>query len=1260
MIDERAYEIFVDTGGTFTDCIGRDPEGNWIRRKVLSNGSLRGAISRWLDQKTLFITENWDLSDDIIRGYEFVLLNHKHTITYIQCYDIEKGILRLTRELPKEVYDQGISFEIHSREEAPVLGARLITGTPLDLDLPPIRMKLGSTKGTNALLERKGSELVLFVTKGFKDILEIGDQQRPDIFALKVQKRKMLYHNVVEVDERIDSQGNIIAPLDILALEKDLKRIKRKGFHSVAICLLNSYINPVHEFEVAGFLRQHGVKEISVSTELSSQIKYIERAETATVNAYLSPVFRSYLENVRTTIHGEGIHIMTSSGGLVREDEFRAKDSLLSGPAGGVVGAVTVGRRTGRENIISFDMGGTSTDVSRYDGEFDYRYSLQVGDARIFSPALSIETVAAGGGSLCYYDGFKLAVGPESAGAFPGPASYGAGGPLTVTDVNLLLGHLDPDDFGIPVFRDEADKKLDELIAEISASSGKVYSQEEILTGFYDIANELMAGAIRSISIARGYDPADYDLLAFGGAGGMHACRIARLLGMTTVLVPADAGLLSAYGLANALIERFAEKLILKPFPEVANDIPVWIAELSNQAAEEVEREGASQDVEIRIRTVFMRFSGQDESLPVQWTEGIDMFTLFKKEYTRLYGHWTENREVEVESIRVVACQRKEVDPEVSLPEDTYEPGPGRMIKAFSGGIWVDTPVFKRSELKEGARITGYALLIDPYSTTVIDRGWEMIINHYGTAVIHKMVEDDLEEEPDMPETRLELFTNRFKFIAENMGAMLQRTSLSVNIKERLDFSCALISPEGFLVANAPHIPVHLGSLGVCVRSLKKKIKMEAGDTIVTNHPAYGGSHLPDITLVTPVFTGDSQLIGYVVNRAHHAELGGTRPASMPPDAASLEEEGVVIEPFHLVRAGETNWDGIRKILKNAPYPSRAVDENLADMNAALAANRAGSYGLLELAEKYSADTVIAYMNHLREYAASRMRQTLGKIPDGNYEAIEFLDDQSCLKVKIVIKEEKCLIDFTGTSPVHSGNMNANHAIVNSVIIYVLRLLLDEALPLNEGFMEPVDLILPECLLNPNFNFPPNQCPAIVGGNVEVSQRLTDTLLKAFGVIACSQGTMNNVMLGNDEYSYYETICGGCGAGKDFPGASGVHHHMTNTRITDPEILENRYPLKLVEFSICKGSGGKGRFPGGNGVVRILEFTKESTVSILSQHRLVRPYGMEGGGDGKTGTQEIIRASGTRELLKGIDGATVMPGDRLQIKTPGGGGWGKK
>jgi len=1256
---DAIYEIYIDTGGTFTDCIGRTPEGKWIRRKVLSTGRLRGIILKWIDTRTLEISESWELSEDIIRGYRFSLLQHDHPDVFVQCYDIGQSLVHLTRDIPEMPAERSRSFEISPGEEAPVLGARLITGTALDLDLPLLQMKLGSTKGTNALLERKGAEMVLFVTRGFRDILEIGDQQRPDIFALEVIKRKMLYHSVVEIDERIDSGGRIIRRIDIEGAGQSLLKFKRKGISTAAVSFLNAYCNPVHELELASLLRKNGFSDISLSSELSARIKYLNRTETATINAYLNPVFRNYLDNVSATVSNGRILVMTSAGGLERSTTFQSRDSLLSGPAGGVVGAVAAGRAAGKGNLISFDMGGTSTDVARYDGEFEYRFEVEIGNARIFSPALSIETVAAGGGSICYYDGFKLCVGPESAGADPGPACYGAGGPMTLTDVNLLLANLDSGEFGIPVFPEESHQRLKDLIRDIYKRSGQQYGESEILNGFLDIANEIMAGAIRKISVSKGYDPAEFALLAFGGAGGMHACRIASLLGMETVLVPADAGLLSAYGLANSVVERFTEKLILRDIEEVQGNLPEWFDKLGRDALSKVEEECSGRDAGVRLQQVFMRFRGQDESIPVDWYEGADLLASFHEKYEKRYGHWTRKQKIEIESIKVIASEKLPGTTPPEAPGRSYWPEPLRLIRPMAGDTGAEVPVFSRDSLDAGARITGPALLLDRFSTTVVEKGWELSLLQDSSAVLTCL--DPRETfHKNIRETELELFTNRFRYIAENMGAMLQRTSFSVNIKERLDFSCALVSPSGQLVANAPHIPVHLGSLGVCVRSLVGHIRMESGDTIITNHPAFGGSHLPDITLATPVYTTDDILLGYVVNRAHHAELGGTRPASMPPDAHSLLEEGVVIDPRHLVGRGKVDWKGMRSILEQAPFPSRAVEENLADLNAALAANLAGVEGLLEMAGKYGARQVTGHMDDLHAYAASKMRETLEKFPDGVREAVEHLDDGSRLQVKVSILKDACSIDFSGTSPVHKGNMNANIAIVNSVVIYVLRLLLDEPLPLNEGIMEPVDLILPECLLNPDFNQSHRACPAIVGGNVEVSQRLTDTLLKAFGILACSQGTMNNILLGNRDYSYYETICGGCGAGPGFHGASGVHHHMTNTRITDPEILENRYPLCIEEFSLRKGSGGGGAYQGGMGVNRVLRFLEPASLSILSQHRREKPYGVQGGKPGKRGKQFIVRENGEREKLKGMDASEILPGDRLVIRTPGGGGWGEE
>jgi len=943
---------------------------------------------------------------------------------------------------------------------------------------------------------------------------------------------------------------------------------------------------------------------------------------------------------------------MTSAGGLVSAQKFHPKDSLLSGPAGGVVGAKIIGKQSDFSKLITFDMGGTSTDVSRIDGEFDYRFELQVGDAKINSPAIAIETVAAGGGSICGFDGYKLFVGPESAGANPGPACYGAGGPLTITDINLLLNRLDTSQFGIPVFKDAAELRLEELIADIEKKSGRTQEKETILNGFIDIANEIMAGAIRKISIAKGYNPADFALVAFGGAGGLHACDMAEILGIKTILLPEDAGLLSAFGIGNAAVERFSEKQVLQNLDSCAENLSDWFKEMEEEANEKLVSEGFQREqVSIRQQMVFLRFIGQDSSLEIPCAETEELINEFHRQYEKLYGHRVLNREIEVEALRVIAAVEQHKKNISSEEIKSYQPAPSQKMEN-------GTPVFIRENVNSGAVFEGPALFPDSFSTTYVKRGWRLEIDGANTAILKFTGEDVETQKKQTRETELELFTNRFMAIAENMGALLQRTSLSVNIKERLDFSCALLDAEGRLVANAPHIPVHLGGLGVCVRELIKHFEFNEGDTIVTNHPKFGGSHLPDVTLVTPVFY-ERERVGFVVNRAHHSEIGGISPGSMPPNAKNLEEEGVCISPFYLVKNGQTNWDGMHNILLSAKYPTRSVEENLADLNAALAANKNGSEALIGLIETHGKSTVQKYLELLREHAAAKMRATLRKFEDGIYSAEEKLDDGSPLKVKIDLKNGNCRIDFSGSSEVHHGNMNATEAIVKSVTIYVLRLLLNEPIPLNDGLLEPVEFVLPFGLLNPVFDDDPALCPAVVGGNVEISMRLTDTLLKAFGVVAASQGTMNNTLFGNDKFGYYETICGGCGAGPGFDGTSAVHHHMTNTRITDPEIMEHRYPVRLEEFSIRKNSGGKGKWDGGDGIKRVLTFLEPVNLSVLSQRRNSGPFGLNGGKDGQPGKQKVIRKNGEEILLDSIQNINIEAGDRFVIETPGGGGFGK-
>ncbi|MBL7816690.1 MAG: hydantoinase B/oxoprolinase family protein [Saprospiraceae bacterium] len=1268
------FLISVDTGGTFSDCIAIDSNGNTHTCKILSNSSLRGSIIEWVDERTFYVQNSWLAHRDIFKGYRFRLLNHplsNMTDFYIKNYDSNKKTIILNQPLPAECYGQKLAFDITADEEAPILAVRLITQTALDEPFPPLDLRLGTTRGTNALLEEKGAKTAFLTTEGFADILEIGTQQRPDLFALHIQKPKPLYTEGVEIEERLDAKGNILKPLNVNSLEYKITLLKKKKIESIALALMHSYRNPEQEQMVKKILEKH-FDYISLSSELSQQIKFVPRAQTAVVNAYLAPILNDYLKKITQKLPSEALRVMTSAGNLIVSNFFMPKDSLLSGPAGGVVGAATIGQRSGFEQLITFDMGGTSTDVARYDGDFDYRFDVNIRNATVFSPALHIETVAAGGGSVCYFDGKKLCVGPESAGSSPGPACYGAGGPLTITDVNLLLGRLDAAQFGIPIFIEKAKEKLIDL-QEIIKESGYNISEEKILNGFLVIANERMADAIRKISVAKGYAPPQYALLVFGGAGGLHACSMARLLDMKTILVPEHAGILSAYGILNAAIERFEEKQILKPVSEAHyTTLQQDFTNLTALARTKLIAEGVDkQHIQVKKQLIFCRLQGQDATIELDFEP--DFTEKFREKYEKIYGHWVENRAIEVESIRVIAGERKENrNPlEINKQSDNsqtppqYQPEFRHKIQALVGQNWQEVPVYFREDLRTGAMVQGFALLLDKYSTTVIEENFILKIDKYNTAIIQKANNDKTtnfkaNQSNNNQTIDLELFTNRFMSLASNMGAMLQRTALSVNVKERLDFSCALLDKDGYLIANAPHIPVHLGSLGVCVREVLKVLKIEKGDTVVTNHPAFGGSHLPDVTLISACYTEGGQLIGYVANRCHHSEIGGIRPASMPPNATRLIEEGVIIEPMYLVKNNITDWESISYKLQFNTYPTRSLSENLADLNAALAANINGVMALQQMVAEHGLEKVHYYMSELKNYSAERLTLSLNrfkKMSDSPkfYTAEEQLDDGTLLKVKISI-EDKIVFDFSGTSPVHKGNLNATPAIVNSVVIYVLRLLVAENIPLNEGFMQNVGLILPKnSILNPDFRENTEGYPAVVGGNVETSQRLTDTILKALKLLACGQGTMNNVLFGNHNFGYYETICGGSGAGDGFDGTDAVHTHMTNTRITDPEILEFRYPVRLDTFKIRKNSGGKGKFKGGNGIVRQLTFLDDVALSVLTQHRKVAPFGLNGGEAGKIGKQYLLLKNGKKKNLKGIDGANLTAGDTFVIETPGGG-----
>ncbi|MEQ9441066.1 MAG: hydantoinase B/oxoprolinase family protein [Cyclobacteriaceae bacterium] len=1259
------WKIWIDTGGTFTDCLAHSPEGIVRRVKVLSDSTLRGTLLKPITPTHWEIRQNWHIGQmDLFKGYTIQINPTEQRTTKITAFDAETSSIHVQESLPEHL--TGVDFTMTAFEEAPILAARLVTATPLTNTLPSLEMRLGTTRGTNALLERKGANTTLLVTKGFKDLLAIGTQQRPDIFSLHIEKPAPYYTEVLEVTERLDAQGKIIQTLSETDKTELKKKLSKSAPESVAIALLHSYVNATHEEALAETLREAGFSFVSTSSSLTTSQKILPRAQTALINAYLAPIIHEYLARIQQHIPQGDLKVMSSAGGLADANLYHPKDSLLSGPAGGIVGAATILRQVqqqqpGFQRLLTVDMGGTSTDVSRYDGEFDYRFLTQVGDAEIISPALAIETVAAGGGSICQFKNGTLAVGPESASAYPGPACYGQGGPLTITDVNLLLGRLTEDNFGIPINPSYAQKALDEVKSSLQQQAPhSALEDEELLLGFLRIANEKMTATVRSISVKKGFDPADHTLLAFGGAGGQHACEIASLLGIKKIIVPQDAGLLSAYGMGQAVLERFSTRQVLQPFANVQTELSDWISLLTEDATAQCRQEGYSDDeLEVRFVKLFLRFQGQESTLEIDYTSSNDIITTFQKQYEALFGHWLDKRVIELESIKVVVSTLPPPLP-ASKQTKSFTPKAKTFQKSRTRQGWQSVPVYAWDQLNPGAMFTGPALLTIATATLWLESGWELHIDGFQNALLYQQHKQQ-ESSVQAPEAiQLALFTNRFSSIASGMGALLERTSFSVNVKERLDFSCALLDADGELIVNAPHIPVHLGSLGICVRSVRDKISLEAGDVVITNHPGYGGSHLPDVTLISPIFV-DQRLIGYVANRAHHAEIGGTRPGSMPTQATTLEEEGVVIAPTYLVRKGESQWDDIRKLFTESSYPTRNVEENMADLNGGLASIRWGVQSLQQLAEQYGTDRIQQYMQRLKEQAAQRMRTSLERLVYGPYKAGELLDDGSKLQVLCILNDNRTFtIDFSGSSPTHPRNLNATPAIVHSAVIYVLRLLLDQDLPLNEGLLQSIKIILPDkTLLNPLFDENPADCPAVVGGNTETSQRLVDTLLKALGMAACSQGTMNNVLFGNEHFGYYETIGGGTGAGPEFSGTHAIHQHMTNTRITDPEVLEFRYPVRLDEFSVRAHSGGTGRWCGGNGIVRKLTFLSPVSLTVLTQHRQVAPYGLQGGQPGKIGKQWIIRKDGSEEPLQGIDQAEMKVGDQFIILTPGGGGFGE-
>jgi len=1145
--------------------------------------------------------------------------------------------------------------------QAPIAAIRDMMQLGGDDPIGPVNVRLGTTRGTNALLERKGAATCFVTTEGFADLIEIGTQARPDLFKLDIQKPASLYQHVIETTERIDTHGEIITPLDESKLEAALRPLIEQGVDSLAVGLINAYANSEHEQRIKHIAARLGFKQVSVSSELSPTINALDRCETAVLDAYLSPVIRGYVDTLLEQMPQARLAMMTSAGGLVDGRHFAGKDSLLSGPAGGVVGFAHIAEAAGFERAIGFDMGGTSTDVSRFDGEYEYQFTGEKAGVRVVSPMYAIETVAAGGGSICRYDGQRLTVGPDSAGADPGPACYGQGGPLTITDVNLYNGKIDRDRF--PFELDE--QAVHDRLTEIAEQADGRMSLHEIADGFTRVANLRMANAIASISAARGYDPADHVMVSFGGAGAQHACAIARTIGIRHVLLTPLAGILSAYGVGMADVKRFAETSVLRPLDD---DTLASLDSTFNTMADDLRQQILDEGIDERhiekpIRLMDLRYAGEQTAITIRQPEAYDWTGAFEQMHKQLYGHTHDDRAIEIAAVRLELTARtdKPALPTGEVHERSPEPAGRREV--FFEGQPTQTDFYNREDLQPGDRIEGPALIAESYSTIVIDPGFVAVMNERYDLVVH----DEQTNEPAASDdttcdpVRLELFNNRFTHIATQMGITLQRTALSVNVKQRLDFSCAILDADGDLVVNAPHIPVHLGAMSQTVRSLIDYVDtLEPGDVFITNDPDLGGSHLPDLTVITPVFDASGQRLRFfAASRAHHAEIGGLRPGSAFPFAKNLAEEGVVLRHLRISHGGKFDEKTLRDALTGGPYPSRAPNENVADVRAAIAANHIGARELTGVIDQFGWSVVHAYMGYIREAAEARSRRAISALDDGQYTFEDKLDGGPPLKLTLTVEGEHLTADFTGTGPVNDNSLNANRAIVDAAILYCMRCLIDDEIPLNSGVMTPIDIVLPACMLNPPACDDAEQHAAVVGGNVELSQRVVDLFFSALGIVAPSQGTMNNFVFGNDRFGYYETLGGGAGAGPNFDGASAVHTHMTNTRLTDVEIIEQQYPLRVNRFAVRRGSGGEGKHRGGDGLIRSIEYLEPMQVSLLTQRRTVAPPGLRGGGSAQPG-RNLLQRTGEDEA-KSLDPLAefdVSPGDIVTIETPGGGGYG--
>ena len=1167
--------------------------------------------------------------------------------------------------------------------DAAVAGIRRLIGT--EGPLPPLELRIGTTVATNALLERKGEPTCLVITRGHRDALAIGTQDRPELFARAIVKPALLYTHVVEADERVTAEGEIVRPLDEAAARTALEQVFAGGVRAVAIVLMHGYRYPAHELALAEIARGIGFTQISVSHQVAASIRIIGRGQTTVADAYLSPVIGRYVAGLTEALGGSIRPLfMQSSGGLVDGARLQGKDAVLSGPAGGIVGMAATGAMAGFDRLIGFDMGGTSTDVSHYGGVYERDSETQLAGITLRAPTMRIHTVAAGGGSICGLRGSRFTVGPESAGATPGPACYRRGGPLTVTDCNVALGKLQPSLFP-SLFGPKGDQPLDraavtarfaELAARMRAEGLPERSAEEAAEGFVAIAVANMANAIKTISVQRGHDVTRCTLACFGGAGGQHACLVADALAIPRVVIHPLAGILSAYGMGLADRAVLREATLGLPLtPETASAIDAALDELGDAAEDALRAEGVAEPIERRA-TALLRYAASESAIEVAAAEPDVMQAAFEAAYRARFGYLGSGTLV-VEAVRVEAVLPGGAPEEPELAAGSMPP-PIDQSRLYLAGTWRDVPVYDRSALPAGAALAGPALVIDPSSTVVIEPGWGAQVDRQGNLILTRASQParpsslaahgadesspsmhsgraDREEAPDP--VRLEIFAGLFMGLAEEMGAALQATAASVNIRERLDFSCAIFDGGGALVANAPHMPVHLGSMGDSIRAVVERHgrTMQAGDAYVLNAPYDGGTHLPDITVVMPVFleAADAAPAFFVAARGHHADIGGISPGSMPPASRDVREEGVLIDNLLLVRDGRFLEAEMRTVLASGDWPARSPDRNIADLQAQVAACARGADALTRLAADHGADVVAAYMAHLQATSAEAVRRLLDRLRNGQFTYA--LDDGAVVRVAVTIDRQarSARVDFTGTSGQHPGNFNAPKSITRAAVLYVFRTLVDEAIPMNDGCLAPIEIIVPEgSMLNPRFP------AAVVAGNVETSQVVTDTLFGALGAVAASQGTMNNFTFGNAAYQYYETIAGGAGAGPGFVGADVVQTHMTNSRLTDPEILETRFPVLLEEFSIRPGSGGAGRWSGGNGATRRVRFREAMAAGILANRRRVPPFGLDGGTDGAPGRAWVEHGDGTVEELGSVASAELTAGEVFVIETPGGGGYG--